>query len=76
MKAAELPDGRYGLNKNFKLLALKCLMYVGEVVLSILFEVLLKGEETFSPFFQGPKVRVCQTKTVDPNKLKFQPRIV
>ena len=55
MKAAELPDGRYGLNKNFKLLALKCLMYVGEVVLSIFFEVLLEKRLTLSnvPNFQG-----------------------
>ena len=55
MKVAELPDDRYGLNKNFKLLALKCLMYVGEVVLSIFFEVLLTERLTlpYVPNFQG-----------------------
>ena len=36
----------------------------------------IKEEDTLSHFFQGPKVRVCQPKTVAPNKLKFQPRIV
>ena len=55
MKVTELSEGPFGRNKNYKLLALKCLMYVGEVVLLLFFEVLLEKRLTLSyvPNFQG-----------------------
>ena len=72
MKITELPDGPFRRKVYRKLLAFVLLMYVGELVLLLFFEVLLKGVTQDPTLSEAVKVRVCQTKTVDPKNLLLE----
>ena len=66
MKITELPDGPFRRKWYRKLLAFVELMYVGEVVLLLFFEVLLEKQLTLSyvPNFQEPTMHCVEMVAV------------